>query len=220
MLVTLISQIAVDLVRDYQYVVLQAQLTDPLQLFKGEAAHSGVVGVGHKEQLGAGILQLLLQIVKINLIFAVFVLHKAVLQQLAAVVAYDSGEGRVNRGLNDHLVAGIRIGSDGVHQERKNTVGVLDPVRIHVPAKVDALPARCRLFKLKGLNGIAEAGVLCPLLDGLGNFCRYGKVRIRDPHREHVLWIAGSLVLLALGDSPVDDLVKIVSHSISPQKTE
>lgn len=120
-LVTLISQIAVDLVRDYQYVVLQAQLTDPLQLFKGEAAHSGVVGVGHKEQLGAGILQLLLQIVKINLIFAVFVLHKAVLQQLAAVVAYDSGEGRVNRGLNDHLVAGIRIGSDGVHQERKNT---------------------------------------------------------------------------------------------------
>ena len=43
-----------DLVRDYQYVVLQAQLTDPLQLFKGEAAHSGVVGVGHKEQLGAG----------------------------------------------------------------------------------------------------------------------------------------------------------------------
>jgi len=50
------------------------------------------------------------------------------------------------------------LGLDGVHQERKNTVGVLDPVRVHVPAKADALPARCRLFKLRGLNGVRHGG--------------------------------------------------------------
>ena len=203
--------VRVDLVHTDHHVVRQAQLADAQQLFAGEAAAGGVLGVAHEHDLYAGILQLGFQVLEVDLVAAIDQLH-LVVNQLTAVVLHQIMEGRIYRGLQQDLVAlaGEFLGKP---DHGGNYTGrVVDVLGDQIGIVANLVPAGDALLERHIDVGIAVVAQLGALDQGFLHLNGAGELGVRDPERQHIRRAQVGVELLGVGASSLHALVEIINH--------
>ena len=184
-------EIAVDLVGDDENAVLQADITDPLQLLPCPYAADRIVRTAEQIELYAAADDLLFQIRKIDLIAASVEGQRAVDQ--SASEAFDQiAEGIIDGTVDEDAVAFFRKGTDR-RGEGEDHAGSLDyPVRVDGKSEVGVKPrGECLKVAVVG-SAVSEDSVFCPGMKRPDDRIRYAKIHIGDPERQELIRSAGA----------------------------
>ena len=210
--VTWQHQVAVDFVGDDQHVVLHADFTQEQQLVLRPATANGVVGIAEDEHLGG--LGLLNQLVEVEFI-AISSVYQSVVHQLSAMARNGMMERRVNRWLDDDLVARLSKGQHSHVEAAHHARGERHPILVHIPMVMAQDPFSDGLKICLILEMVAIDGVLGATHDSLADEVWGFKIHVGHPHRQHVgvaKHLLAQVVFNAVGINAVDDLVEIVFH--------
>ena len=124
----------------------------------------------------------------------------------------------IHRRLNQHVapLGGVELhaGAKGLnYPQAKAHQG-----RVRGPAVPAALPVPDGLEIAGGPGGVAPKTLLCPGLQGVDNGLSGLEIHVRNPEGNYILkaeFLEPFVVLGGEVSGPVDDLVKIVSHSLA-----
>ena len=205
-------QVAVDLIRQHQDVVVPAQFPDPRQGLPVPDLPHRVVGIAEDHQGGLGVRQFPLQVLPVDFIDAIVVVERA-LQHPAAVVLDGVEKDVVDRGHCQHILPRRgelphHAGDGGHHAGGEEQPLPLHPEPVPVPPPAaDGIVPRLRNVR------VAVDAVGGPGLDGRLDLRRRGEIHVRDPHGQLSL---PHIPLGGVGAPAVQNLVKVVSHGSSP----
>ena len=215
MLLSVEDQVGVDFVADHRDLVFQAQFHHPAELLlRPDNAH-GVVGIAQQEQVR--LLELGLEVRPV---------HRPAAVLFCQPVFNDPPSGKfghvvklaIDRGLNQHIapLGGVELhaGAESLHHSQAEA----HQARVRGPAVPAALPVPDGLEIAGGPGGVAPEALLCPGLQGVDDGLGGLEVHVRNPEGNHVLGAEFLEPLVVLGgevSSPVDDLIKVVSHNLT-----
>ena len=210
-----IDEIAVDLIIHDDYVVFQADIPHPGQLFFGPYPSCRVVGTAQQEYFYVVIFDFLLKISKVYGIFSIFIMELAI-DEFPAIVFDHFPEGVVHRLLDQHRIPRFRERLHPSGQAIDHAAAQGHPFRLDMVAVMDGEPPvqRCVIFGIR--IRITEDPVVDPFVEVSQDLFRQGEIHIRHPHRQKIrasLPLHAEVIFQAAGVLPVDDPVKIVmSH--------
>ena len=101
-----------DLIRDDQNLMLQAELSQLGQFFKDENSTSRILGIAEDKRADIFADQLLLKAIKVNVISAILVLEKRILDALQTSRIRGTDKRRIGRRLVDNCFPGFAKSTD------------------------------------------------------------------------------------------------------------
>ena len=207
-----VGQFAMDLVRNHEYPVPQADVADTPQLFRRPDPSDRVMRVAQQQQLRFRIGGFRFEIVEIDRI-AVVPVNEAIGRHFASVVADRRVETVVGRGLDDHPVARNRQGFDDRRQRRNDAARIDDPPGIHLPAVTVLEPPHDGIVIGLRHFGIAENPVRHAPLQGFDNGWSGTEVHVRHPHGQYAFFFGG-IPFVGVRPATRDNCVEIVFHNL------
>ena len=200
--------------------VFQADIQHLFQLvFAPDPAHR-IVGRGHDEGPHVVFRDLPLEIGEVDAVAAV-VVYERVFDEHAAGVGDRAMKGVVDRGLQQHRVAGPGEDGDQPVQAADHAGAKAYPFPFHVVAVVALLPADEIVVVGVRRAVIAESALIHVVVQGLTHALRRLEIHVRDPHGQQVapLEMLGQVVpFAAVGTHTVRNkyLLELVFHREPP----
>ena len=138
-----------------------------------------------------------------------------------AALIDDSGIKRhIGRREQQHAVAGLRQAGDALLDGRDDAAAGNELLCVRIPAEAPPHPAGHRAVVSRvDQAAVAENAAVKPPVHGVENRLRTGKVHVRNPHGDGIRRQVGTaaserLKLDAVGAAAVDDLIKLVLHTV------
>ena len=220
MLMAVKHQIGMDLVADHNHTVVRADLGHSGQFFLCPGSSHGIVGVGDNHQLCPGVFCSALQIVKVDGVSAVFI-HQAIIADFTVVVINGKSEGMIDRTRKDDAVPFLRKCLDHGVEHRHNTRGKDQPLGVHLPSVPLFHPIHRGGFEIVCHKGVPIDWMLCSFYNSIHHRLGATEIGIGHPHRQRIRIAYSRSNVVPLGRrgiAAVNDLIKIVNHTHSPQK--
>ena len=179
------QDILMDLVGQHVDPVFEADIQHLLQLVSGPDPTHRIVGRGHDEGPHVVFRDLPLEIGKVDAVAAV-VVDQRVFDEPAARVGDRLMEGIVDRGLQQHRVAGPGEDGDQPVQAADHAGAETDPFPFHAVAVVALLPADEIVVVGVRRAVIAESALVHVVVEGLTHALGRLEIHVRDPHGQQV----------------------------------
>ena len=209
MTLTLVEQVAVDLVRDDRQVALEADLGHARELVSREDTTHRVVRIAEQERARAGV-DGGAERVQIRGVAAVAIAGERDVVARQLVIARRAEDRGIDRHLHEEPVARPGERAAGHVEAGDHARDHDDRLGRHRPAVALLQTVHEDLGELRLLEAVAVHAVLDPLAQRADHRLRRGEVHVRDPEREHVGGILPPLV--AGGGAALDDAVEVVGH--------
>ena len=126
------DEVRVDFVGDHQQIVALHDLSQPLQLLAGPHAPGGVVGIAHHENLAAAV-DLGFQQIEVDGVVSVLTQNQGAVDDHPAVFPDAVVERAVDRGHDQHPVAGVGEGQNAHGEGRHHPWAEGDPLLLNIP---------------------------------------------------------------------------------------
>ena len=179
------NKVGVDLVGYQECFRFLAQPADPLQFFPCPHPSHGVMRTAKEQDAIFPVFEQVLQAFKVHSVITLLV-DEGVFHHFPAVVPHDPEKGWIDRGLDDHSVAGIGKSPDGSANGGHDSSTGHDPGGIRFPAMGSEEPVRYSPKDPRGSLYVAVHSVKGPPLDGLYDLLRGKKIHIRHPHGQGI----------------------------------
>ena len=160
-----------------------------------------------------GIVQFGCKIVEIHRVIAVAA-DQRILNHPAAVARNFSGEGAIDRVLDDDAIPLVREDADQSAERRDNSGREKDFAGVNLPAEPPEKPAGDCGHAFRGfILGISKDSLVNPAVQCFENRVGTGKVHVCDPEAQHIIRrpLGKLKQFFGLGSAAVDDPVKIVA---------
>ncbi len=108
---------------------------------------------------------------------------------MASVMVRQVPERGIAGSLDNKIVSRPAQSADGTDDACDDSRNILDPVRIHMPAKAGFLPGGCCLFQAAAYRRVAVYPGLSPTDKRLHHRLRRFKIAVCDPHGDHMIRI-------------------------------
>ena len=179
------QDILMDLVGEDEDLMLAADLQHLLELVFGPDPAHRIVGGGHDEQPHIVLHHLAFKVGEVDAVAAVVVDERA-FDEAAFGVGHRVMEGVVDRGLQQHRVAGLGEDGDQPVQAADDAGAEADPFPLDLVAVVALLPAD-EVVEV-GVRGaiIAERARIHVIVQGFTHAFRRFEIHVRDPHGQQV----------------------------------
>ena len=138
------NKIPVDLIDRDHHTIIKADPAHALQLFLCPRSAYGIVRVTEQHQLCFRLFCKRFELCKIDFIIALAI-NECVQRHIAPRPAHIVIVRVIDRRLDDHIVARLRIHFDRAHQRHIDAGRIDDPLRLHIPMVAALLPVRARL---------------------------------------------------------------------------
>ena len=208
-----INQVRMDLVGNYGHVVFCAKMGDFKEFLPRPDSAHGIVRRAKDEKLHVISGELLVKVLKVELIVSPAIGLELGNLGDSAVCLDHPPEGIVDRLADEHLVAGLGQGFDHRRDGEDHAGHGDDFVLFNVPVEASVIPVCDGCVVLVVGRHVAEDLAVGGLLHGFGDRGRALEVHVGDPHGNQVLdSFKGHVFDISWGSSVVDLVEKFFVH--------